>query len=192
VAQDYTKQIEEQYEQSLAAKKAQLKAAFNQNTTAYKKKLSEAAAQYGRLKNEAYVNNALAERARRENIANMGVSGAGGTSQTLQQRNTAALLGALGDASRQEQDYTDNVNFALANLAAQYGADVTSLEASNTAERNEAMIKQSRWQADYDMDWRKMLHEEQQDAFSQAYSLYLKRLITAAQFQAMTGVALRR
>jgi hypothetical protein len=54
------------------------------------------------------------------------------------------------------------------------------------------MIKQSRWQADYDMDWRKMLHEEQQDAFSQAYSLYLKRLITAAQFQAMTGVALRR
>jgi hypothetical protein len=192
VAQDYTKQIEEQYEQSLAAKKAQLKAAFNQNTTAYKKRLSEAAAQYGRLKNEAYVNNALAERARRENIANMGVSGAGGTSQTLQQRNTAALLGALGDASRQEQDYTDNVNLALANLAAQYGADVTSLEASNTAERNEALIKQSRWQADYDMDWRKMQHEEQQDAFSQAYSLYLKRLITAAQFQAMIGVALRR
>jgi hypothetical protein len=173
VAQNWTKQIEEQYEQSLAAQKAQLKAAFDRNTSAYQKKLSEAAAQYGQLKNEAYVNNALAERTRKENIANMGLSGAGGTSQTLQQRNTAALLGTLGDAARQQQDYTDNVNLALGNLAAQYGADETTLEVSNAAQR-------------------KMLHNEQQDTFAQAYSLYVKRLITAAQFQAMTGVALSR
>jgi len=192
VAQNLTKQIEEQYEQSLAAQKAQLKTAYERNTSAYQKKLNEAAVQYGQLKNEAYVNNALAERARKENIANMGLSGAGGTSQTLQQRSTAALLDTLGDAARQQQDYTDNVNLALANLAAQYGADVNSLEADSAAERNEALIKQGRWQADYDMDWRKMLHDEQQDTFTQAYRLYLKRLITAAQFQAMTGVALRR
>ncbi len=192
MTQNWTKQIEEQYEQTLAAQKAQIKAAFKQNTSAYQKKLTEAATQYGQLKNEAYVNNALAERVRRENIANMGLSGGGGSSQTLQQRNTAALLGTLGDAARQEQDVTDNVNLELANLATQYGADVTSLEASNAAMRNEALIKQSQWQADYDMDWRKMLQDEQQDTFEQAYSLYLKRFITAAQFQAMTGVALRR
>lgn len=192
MAQNWTKQIEEQYEQTLATQKAQIKAAFDQNTSAFQKKLNEAAAQYGQLKNEAYVNNALAERGRRENIANRGLSGAGGTSQTLQQRNTAALLGTLGDVSRQQQDYTDDVNLALANLATQYGADVTSLEASNAAKRNEALIKQSQWQADYDMDWRKMLQDEQQDTFKQAYNLYLKRFITAAQFQAMTGVALRR
>ena len=192
MAQNWTKQIEEQYEQTLAAQKAQIKAAFDQNTSAFQKKLSETAAQYGQLKNEAYVNNALAERGRRENIANRGLSGAGGTSQTLQQRNTAALLGTLGDVSRQQQDYTDDVNLALVNLATQYGADVTSLEASNAAKRNEALIKQSQWQADYDMDWHKMLQDEQQDTFKQAYSLYLKRFITAAQFQAMTGVALRR
>lgn len=83
MAQNLTKQIEEQYEQSLAAQKAQLKAAYERNTSAYQKKLNEAAVQYGQLKNEAYVNNALAERARKENIANMGLSGAGGTSQTL-------------------------------------------------------------------------------------------------------------
>jgi len=192
VAQNWTKQIEEQYEQSLTAQKAQLKAAFERNTSAYQKKLTEAAAQYGQLKNDAYVNNALAERARKENIANMGLSGTGGTSQTLQQRNTAALLGTLGDAARQQQDYTDNVNLALGNLTEQYGADETTLEASNAAQRSEALIKQSQWQADYDMDWRNMLHDEQQDMFAQAYSLYVKRLITAAQFQAMTGIALSR
>lgn len=192
MAQNWTKQIEEQYEQTLAAQKAQIKAEFDQNTSAFQKKLNEAAAQYGQLKNEAYVNNALAERGRRENIANRGLSGAGGTSQTLQQRNTAALLGTLGDVSRQQQDYTDDVNLALANLATQYGADVDSLEASNAAKRNEALIKQSQWQADYDMDWHKMLQDEQQDTFKQAYNLYLKRFITAAQFQAMTGIALRR
>ncbi len=192
MAQNWTKQIEEEYEQTLAAQKAQIKAEFDQNTSAFQKKLNEAAAQYGQLKNEAYVNNALAERGRRENIANRGLSGAGGTSQTLQQRNTAALLGTLGDVSRQQQDYTDDVNLALANLATQYGADVTSLEASNAAKRNEALIKQSQWQADYDMDWHKMLQDEQQDTFKQAYNLYLKRFITAAQFQAMTGIALRR
>lgn len=192
MAQNWTKQIEEQYEQTLAAQKAQIKAEFDQNTSAFQKKLNEAAAQYGQLKNEAYVNNALAERGRRENIANRGLSGAGGTSQTLQQRNTAALLGTLGDVSRQQQDYADDVNLALANLATQYGADVTSLEASNAAKRNEELIKQSQWQADYDMDWHKMLQDEQQDTFKQAYNLYLKRFITAAQFQAMTGIALRR
>lgn len=192
MAQNWTKQIEEQYEQSLAAQKAQLKTTFDQSTLVYQRKLNEAAAQYGQLKNEAYVNNALAERARRENIANMGLSGGGATSQTLEQRNTAALLGTLGDATRQQQDDTDNVNLALANLAAQYGADMTSLEASNSAQRNEALIKQTQWQADYDMDWRKMTQDEQQDIFQQAYSLYQKRLITSAQFQAMTGIALRR
>lgn len=192
MAQNWTKQIEEQYEQSLAAQKAQLKAAFDQNSSAYQRKLSEAAAQYGQLKNETYVNNALAERSRRENIANMGLSGGGGTSQTLEQRNTAALLATLGDAARQQQDDTDNVSLALANLATQYGADMTSLEASNLSQRSEALIKQNRWQADYDMDWRKMEQDEQQDIFQQAYSLYQKRLITAAQFQAMTGIALRR
>lgn len=189
---DLKKQIEEQYIKELEAQKAQLKAGYDQNAAAYQKQIGDAAAQYQQLKNEAYVNNALAERARRENVANMGLSGEGGTSQTLQQRSTAALLGTLGDVSRQQQDYTDNVNLALANLGVQYGADVTSLEAENASALNEALIKQSQWQADYDLQMRKMQEDEQQSLFKQAYNLYLKRLITAAQFKAMTGINLKR
>ena len=187
-----TKQIEEQYAKDLAAQKAQLKAGYDQNSAAYEKQMTEAAAQYQQLKNEAYVNNALAERSRRESVANMGLSGEGGASQTLQQRNAASLLETLGDASRQQQDYTDHVNLALANLAAQYDADVAGLEAKNASSLSDALIRQSQWQADFDLKAQKMREDEQKDIFKQAYSLYLKRLITAAQFAAMTGVSLKR
>ncbi len=189
---DLTKQIEEQYAKDLAAQKAQLKAGYDQNSAAYEKQMTEAAAQYQQLKNEAYVNNALAERTRRENVANMGLSGEGGASQTLQQRNAAALLEILGDASRQQQDYTDHVNLALANLATKYGADMAGIEAKNAASLSDALIRQNQWQADYDLKAQKMHDDEQQDIFKQAYNLYLKRLITAAQFKAMTGVSLKR
>jgi hypothetical protein len=189
---DWSNLIEEQYAKELAAQKTQLKAGYDQNASAYQKKISDAAGQYQQLKNEAYVNNALAERARRENVANMGLSGEGGASQTLQQRNTNALLGTLGDSSRQQQDYTDNVNLALANLAAQYGTDVMGIEAKNASALNEALIKQNQWQANYDLDQQKQLEDEQQSTFKQAYNLYLKRLITAAQFKAMTGISLKR
>ncbi len=189
---DLTKQIEEQYTKDLAAQKAQLKAGYDQNAAAYQKQIADTAAQYQQIKNDAYVNNALAERARRENVANMGLSGEGGSSQTLQQRNAAALLEVLGDASRQQQDYTDNVNLALANLAAKYGADVASLEAKNASSLNEALVKQNQWQADYDLKAQKMHEDEQETIFKQAYNLYLKRLITAAQFKAMTGVSLKK
>ncbi len=189
---EWTKQIEEQYLNDLAAQKARLKAGYDQNAAAYQKQIGNAAAQYQQLKNEAYVNNALAERARRENVANLGLSGEGGTSQTLQQRNTAILLNTLGAASRQQQDNTDSVNLALANLTAQYDADMAGAEAKNAAARNEALIQQNRWQADYDMKAKQMQEEERQSIFKQAYNLYLKRLITAAQFKAMTGVSLKK
>lgn len=84
------------------------------------------------------------------------------------------------------------MNLALANLTAQYDADMAGAEAKNAAARNEALIQQNRWQADYDMKAKQMQEEERQSIFKQAYNLYLKRLITAAQFKAMTGVSLKK
>lgn len=177
--------INDRYDKLAEAQLAQLKAQYAQSVADYQKQLAGASEQYQPLRNEAYVNNALAERARRENVANMGLSGAGGTSQTLQQRNTASLLGTLGDVSRQQQSYTDNVNLALANLGVQHGADVASLSANTEAGRNAALLEQSRWEAQYDQ-------ARQKSVFDQALELYKKRLITAAQFTAMTGIALRK
>lgn len=196
---DWAKLIADQYDKTLTAKRAQLQAQYQQNAAAYQKELKDAAAQYQTLKNDAYVDNALAEKSRKEAVANMGLSGEGGTALTWRQRNMTQLLTALGDASRQQQDHTDNVNLALANLGTQYSADVTDAQSDNAAQRSKALIEQGRWQAGHDMDLEKMardrekmVRETEKSLFEQAYKLYLKRLITAAQFKAMTGISLRR
>ena len=178
-------QISSYYDEMEKAQKAQLLSQYQQSVNAYQSQLERAPAQYQQLKNEAYVNNALAERARRENIANMGLSGVGGTSQTLEQRNTGRLLGTLGDASRQQQDYTDNVNLALANLGVKHNADLQSLAADNAAQRSAALTEQARFEAQYNQ-------AQQKNVFDQAYNLYKKKLITAAQFTAMTGISLKK
>lgn len=180
-----TSAIQSQYDKLTQAQMAQLEAQYAQNVAAYQKQLADAPGQYQQLRNEAYVNNALAQRARRENMANMGLSGLGGTSQTLEQRNNARLLGTLGDVSRQQQGFTDNINLALEGLGTQYSADIASLSAKNEAERNAAMLEQSRFEAQQEQ-------ARQKSVFDQAYALYRKRLITAAQFTAMTGISLKR
>ncbi|MDD5016602.1 MAG: hypothetical protein PHO15_00710 [Eubacteriales bacterium] len=183
-ATDIGQKINESYDQALAAQKAQLKAAYDEAISAYNAQLSDAPAAYQTLKNEAYVNNALLEKSRKESVANMGLSGAGGTSQTFQQRNTNTLLNTLGDASRQQQDYTDEINRALANLDTQYGADASSLLAQIESERNAALVSQNQWQASYDMS-------QQSSIFEQAYTLLASKKITNAQFEAMTGIDLK-
>jgi len=177
--------IDERYENLTNAQIAQLKAAYAQSAAEYQRQLDSAPAQYQSLRNEAYVNHALTERARQESIANMGLSGSGGTSQTIAQRNTGSLLGTLGDVSRQQQDFTDNINTALAGLGAQYGADVAGVTAKNQAQRIAALLEQERWEA-------QQAQAQTNSVFNQAYKLFRKRLITAAQFTAMTGISLKK
>ncbi|MFA5676272.1 MAG: hypothetical protein WDA65_07070 [Christensenellales bacterium] len=177
--------IKSYYDSLEEAQKAQLLAQYEQNYAQLQKQLESAPAQYQALKNEAYVNNALAERGRRETLANMGLSGAGGTSLSLEQRNTGSLLRTLGDVSRQQQDYSDNVNTALYNLGANYKADISGVEAKTASERMAALSQQARFEAQYEQ-------ARQKNVFDQAYSLYKKRLITAAQFTEMTGIALKK
>lgn len=177
--------IKSYYDNLMDAQKAQLLAQYEQNYAQLQKQLERAPEQYQVLKNEAYVNNALAERARRETIANMGLSGTGGTSQSLEQRNTGSLLRTLGDVSRQQQDYSDNVNTALFNLGAKYKADLSGIEEKTALERIAALAQQARFEAQYEQARLK-------NVFDQAYSLYKKGLITAAQFTEMTGISLKK
>lgn len=179
------KSIKSYYDNIEEAQKAQLLAQYEQNYAQLKGQLERAPKQYQTLKNEAYVNNALAERARRENMANMGFSGTGGTSLSYEQRNTGRLLRTLGDVSRQQQDYSDNVNNALYNLGAKYKADLSGIAAKTASERIAALSEQARFEAQYEQ-------ARQKDVFDQAFSLYKKGLITAAQFTEMTGIALKK
>ena len=191
MATDWTKTINDQYKNMLEAQKTKLDAAYQQNKTAYNKQLSDAPEQYQGIKNEAYTNNALAEQTRKENMANMGLSGAGGTSQTLQQRNQTSLLNTLGDASRQEQDYTDNINLALGGLTTQYNADTLSAEQQNAAELSGAIVSQGQWQSGHDLSQQQYEQSQKDSVFNQAWSLYQKRLITKKQFEQLTGYKLK-
>ena len=183
--------ITKKYEDTLAAQQAQLKADYDVAVAAYQKQISAAPKTYQALKNEAYVNNALAEKARKEAAANMGLSGAGGTSQTLQQRNTGTLLNTLGDTSQQQQDYTDEINLALGNLKTQYGADTASLLAETEAAKNAELLSQSQWQAGYDLQQRQLAQSEADSKFQIAYTLLAARKITKKQFEDMTGYDLK-
>jgi hypothetical protein len=192
---EYVKQINNQYDQTLKAQKKQLAAARDTTTSQYKAQIKEAAKSYDAMRKQAYTDNALAERARRESMANMGLSGAGGMSQTLAQRNRSALLGSLGDATRQQQDFTNNVNLALSNLSTQYDADYASALAQNAAERNAALLNYGQWQKSYDQNndqWKKSYElDKANQNFSHAWELYAKRKITKDQFKNMTGIKLK-
>jgi hypothetical protein len=125
-------------------------------------------------------------------MANMGLSGAGGTSQTLQQRNQTSLLGAVGDANRQQQDFSDNINLALGNLGTQYGADTLSLEQQNQADLNAALTAYNQWQSGYELSADQLDLSKKNSEFDQAWALLQKGRITKAQFQERTGIKLRR
>ncbi len=205
MAADWQKTIKDKYDETLKAQKGQAQAARDIAQAGYEKQLNDAPAQYKALRNETSVNKNLQDRIRKENMANMGLSGAGGTSQTFQQRNTNNFLNNMGNISRQQQDFTDNINLALSNLNTQYGADVNSMIVQNNAERNAELLAQNQWQSGYDLqnrqfglqnqqfDYQKELDKQAQKntIFEQAYSLLAKRKITKRQFEAMTGVKLR-
>lgn len=146
---------------------------------------------YNPLRDEAYTSTEAAERSRREAMANMGFSGAGGTSQTLQQRNSNALLNALGDISRQQQDYTNNVQLALDKLGIQKTAELNSLGSQIESQRNQAYLDQGNWEKNYSLQQNQLDLTKSDSAFNKAYDLYIKKLITKKQFESMTGIDIR-
>lgn len=184
--------LEKQYKSQLEAQLKKAEAAYEQNVSSYQAQLAKAPEAYQALRNQAYTENALAEQSRKENMANMGLSGAGGTSQTLQQRNQTALLKTVGDINRQQQDYTDNINLALANLDTQYSADTFALEQQNQAEFNAALMAYDQWRSGYDLSADQFELSKSSSIFEQAWALLQKKRITKAQFERWTGIKLRR
>ncbi len=180
---DWPKKIDDQYAAQLAAQKKQLESNYGQGRQGYGKQMAEAGEQYQGMRNHAYADNAMAEQARKENMANMGMSGAGGTSQTLQQRNQTALLDTVGDANRQQQDYTDNIKLALGNLTTQYNADVYSAQQQNAADKMGAQTAYNQWQSQFDLSQQQFEQEQLNNKFNQYMTLYQNRRIDKKQLR---------
>ena len=177
------KKIDEQYAAQLAAQKKQLESNYGQGRQGYGKQMAEAGEQYRGMRNQAYADNAMAEQSRKENMANMGMSGAGSTSQTLQQRNQTALLDTVGAANRQQQDYTDNIKLALGNLTTKYNADVYSAKQQNAADKMGAKTAYGQWQSQFDLSQQQFEQEQLNSKFNQYMTLYQNKRLDKKQLR---------
>ena len=182
--------INQQYREQLAAQQAQLQAQRDQAEAEYNLQKSGAKDTYNSMRKTAHADSAMADRARRESMANMGLSSAGGMSQTLAQRGSNALMGAVGSANKQEQDYKNNIDLALGNLNTQFDANMASATSQNQAALNAELSQYSQWQANYEMQQEQMAQTQQSAIFDQAYALYVKKKISRRQFENMTGLDL--
>jgi len=183
--------IEEQYKNLLKAQTETLSADYENSRSGYENQLEQSDSTYQPLRNEAYVNKAMAERTRKENMANMGLSGEGGTSLSLQQRNTGNLLSTLGDISQQQQSYADEINLALANLDTTYNASVNSVTANVEAQRIAALLAQNQFDQNYDLSEQSLAETVRNNTFNQYYELYKAGRITKRQFEQQTGTDLK-
>ena len=146
---------------------AAVNAAYDATAADLNTKISNAGSVYQPSKNDAYTTALQQQRLYNENMANMGYSGAGQMSQTLQQRASNNLQSTLGTINTSQQEYINGIasdlrnagvtrDTALAGVAADQGS--AQLDAYNTEQ-------------------------------TRALQLYSAGIISAAQFQQMTGIS---
>lgn len=162
-----TQIIEAQRQASQAQRQGQIDSAMAQ----YNASLSNIPQQYQPLRNQAYTDQSLADRVMRERMANMGYSGQGGMSQTLQQRNTTNLLGNLGAVDRQQQGATDALNLGLTQFQTQMAADAAAENSQFDAQLAEMLLNQANVDA-----------SKENETVNLYYQMFQNGSITAAQF----------
>lgn len=153
--------INKRWDDTKKVQRAKLDSQYNTTKAELENQLNQTG-QYNAMRNQASVNHAMQERARKEQMANMGMSGAGSTSRTFQQRNTNNLNNQIGSVNRQAQDYKNNVNLALGNLRTQYDSNVASIMSQNDAQRNAELLADDQWYQG---------HAMQKDQFDRTFKL---------------------
>jgi len=162
---------------------AQRKAQHDAAVGGYEQQRTQANQEYYGMKNQATVSRAMQEKMRKENMINMGMSGGGGTSRTYQQRNTNNLNNQLGGITKQQQDFSNNIDFALGTAGMQYDADVLGITAQNAASVSTERAEYDRWKAGFDASGKDALVQR-------ALALLKAKLITKDQARTMTGLDL--
>jgi hypothetical protein len=184
--------IRNQYQNSLQAELAKRQAEYNNALAGYQKQVADAPQAYQGLRNDAYTQNAIQQRQLRERMANLGLSGAGGQSLTLENNQRANLLNTVGEANRQQQAFIDNANLQMGNLQNTYNADIAALRAQYEAQQAQALQNDYYNQLNADLQTAQAAQSMAQGQFEQAYNLYLRGAITPAQFEAMTGIKVQK
>lgn len=193
-----TSLISDTYDKRIEGKRQELKNLLADYDTSAAK-LPEA---YQPLRNNAYVNDALAQKRRQEDMANIGYSSAGGTFKTLEQRDRSTLANLLGSADRQQQDALDRI------LSERRGAELATNQAITgiESERANALLEQQRYEDQLRREESQRALQQQQyeqsrafqqqqfdaaqkqQAMDNAYRMYAAGIITADQYEQMTGI----
>jgi len=135
----------------------------------YNYNISQAPATYQPQRNDAYTQNMSDQRTLRERMANYGLGASGGTSSKLENRLANSLQSNLNSINLNQQNYIDQQNNELAQLAAKNQANAADITAQNRLDMNTAMLNQ------------------QNTDFQTYLQMYLNGNISKKQFQNLTG-----
>ena len=158
------------YDDRLAGMMGQLQSGYQSTLGGLNQQIGQMPAQYQQLRDRAFVDSLMQKNRSAEQLANLGYSGGGGLSQTLQGRNNTQLLNTLGGANLGQQQATDAFGLQLTDLENQYNADILSGRAQIEGQRGEALLN------------------NQDSTMNTAMQLLQMGRITPAQFKEMTGV----
>lgn len=176
-----TTDIGKAYDSSLAAKITSIDTGTQQAVQQQQKTIDDSKYTYQPLQNQAYANNLSNQRTLRENMANMGMSGGGGKSLTLENKLASSQQNTLANIALQQQQLIDNAKTQIAQLQAAGETAKASATAELTLQKIQALSNEAWKQKQFDQS-------AQQGDIQNYMNLYLNGRITAAQFKALTGI----
>lgn len=190
-----------QYQQLIDAQKAQLGADYNNQLGNYNSERDKSVGEYRSLVNQASSTSAMQERARKESMANMGLSAAGGTSRTHAQMANSNLANQIGSIQLQQKQYNEEVDRALADLSKQYNAAALGVDANIGVQRLTDEMAYDQWKSGYELQkdqyntsadqWNQEFAWNTENAkLNQLIDLYRSKKISKKQFEALSGITL--
>lgn len=150
----------------------------------YTNTLSQLGQNYAGQRNDAAVNAALQKKALQESMANMGLSGAGGTSQTLQLQRANNLNSNLANIGMAEQNAINSLDTQRQQSELQLTSDEIAANAKISAAEQAELLARDQFD-------RQMAFTEERANIDNAMELLSRNKITAAQFQQMTGITVQ-
>lgn len=191
--------IKKMYDDMLGRQKAAGAAQTQAGVSQYEQQKQKIPKAYDPLRDEAYLNDQTAMRQQRERLANMGLSGTGGKSMTLESNRQAGLQNTLGDISRQQQSALDEIDNQIANLKAQGNFTEAQMVADNAKQMYDALMnnyqsnrsfaeQQRQYNESQGLQKQQLDLQMQSDKFNQAWALYQSGKMSAKNFEKITGI----
>lgn len=157
----------------------------------YNNNISQLGQNYTTQRNDAAVNSALQKKALQENMANMGLSGAGGTSQTMQLQRANNLNSNLASIGTAEQNAINDLNTQRQQSELQITSDEIAAIAKLRAAEQAELFAQDQFNRQQDQLDRQLEFNENQAKIDNAMKLLSANKITAEQFKTMTGITVQ-